>query len=74
MIHDAVDNALSFKDGKSFSDGVMVVGKSDTHVAVSFNNTPHSENTIMILRRADAISLATLILSATNGEQTLNQN
>lgn len=64
MRNTAIKNALERTEGASFSNGVMVVGTSSSHVAIAFNDTPGQENQIVPLAKGDATQLMVLLASA----------
>lgn len=54
----AISNALHYTKGDSFSNGDMVVGVSDSHIAIAFGNAiAGAQNQLTILNIADAQQL-----------------
>jgi hypothetical protein len=64
MRDQAIDNALHYKTGASFSDGNIVVGVSPGHVAIAFNNTVGQEHQLVPMTKATALSVMALLSSA----------
>lgn len=60
-MNEAIQNALNPQEGKSISEGNIVVGVSDTHVAISFVNIPSGQNAITCLEKWDARNLLMLL-------------
>lgn len=61
---EAINNALTWTEGVSFSDGNMVCGISSTHVAIAFNNTPLAENQLTVLEMESAKALFSILYPA----------
>jgi hypothetical protein len=60
----AIQNTLDYKDGFTFSDGNIIVGVSNDHVAVNFNNTEHNQNSLLVLDLRAARALLALLHAA----------
>lgn len=73
MKDEAIHNALNYTEGKSFSDGNMVVGVSKNYMAIAFNNTTHNKNNLLVLQKADAIALFATMFPAMKKQEWLVQ-
>jgi hypothetical protein len=60
----AVFYAAEHTEGHSFSNGDMVIGVSDSHMAIAFNNTELNKNSLVVLQNSDAQQLFAVLYAA----------
>jgi hypothetical protein len=63
-LSEAHNNAQNWKEGKSFSDGNMVLGVSDEFAVIAFNNAPMNQNQLVQLDEVTFKSLFAIMYSA----------